>query len=88
MRYFHGKYYDNNKTAVISAILYNLRWLGVFLMVINAFPILEQGTATGLDDETAFWYTTLVIVTVCLFIFKTKYQKLVDKVTDFLDRYL
>lgn len=57
----------------------NLRWIMLAIIVGNAAPIIEKGTASGLDDETAIWSTFVVIVTVGLFVFDKKYQKTVSK---------
>lgn len=68
MRFFHAKFYDNNKLTLISVCLYNLKWLSVFVILINILPVLERGTSTGLDHETAFWGTVIVIGTLSLFV--------------------
>lgn len=85
MKFFNGKYYENNKVSLISALLYNVRWVGVFLILINFLPVLEKATSTGLDDETTFWAFVLIIVTVALFVFKKQWQSLCNRFTDFLN---
>lgn len=86
---FKGKFYENNAISYLSVLLYNLRWVGVFLIAINALPVLERATSSyGLDDETVFWGWLLVIGTVCLFIFKKRWENLCDKITDYLAEYL
>lgn len=59
--------------------LVNLRWIMVAIIAVNALPIIEQGTARGLDDETAFWSVVVLALTVGLFIFNKKYPKVLDK---------
>lgn len=51
----------------------------IVIIAINALPIIEKGTASGLDDETALWSTVVVIATIGLFVFNKKYQGLVSK---------
>lgn len=82
MGFFTGKYYEDNKLSLLSALLYNLKWLGVFIILINIFPVLESSSVYGLDDEVAFWGSLLVAGTLCLFIFKKRWQSLCDKITD------
>ena len=81
---FKGKFYENNALSYISTLLYNLKWIGVLLIVFNALTVLERATSSGLDDETVFWGWLLVITTLCLFIFKKRWQNLCDKFTDYL----
>ena len=82
MKFFTGKYYSDNKLSLLSAILYNLKWVGVFIILINIVPVLESSSAYGLNDEVAFWGTLLVVGTICLFVFKKKWESLCDKITD------
>lgn len=82
---FKGKFYENNTLCYISACLYNLKWIGIVLIGCNALPVLERATgAYGLDDETVFWGCSLVIATLCLFIFRRRWEGLCDKFTDYL----
>lgn len=86
MRFFHSKYYDNNAIALLSALLYQLKWIALLIMVANSLSVLDKATSSyGLEDETAFWYTFGLVVTVALFVFKTKWQKIADRITDFLN---
>lgn len=82
MKFFTGKYYSDNKLSLLSAFLYNLKWLGVFIILINIVPVIESSSAYGLNDEVAFWGALLVTGTVCLFVFKKKWESLCDKITD------
>lgn len=81
---FKGKFYENNFISYISTVLYNLKFIGVLLILFNVLPVLERATSFGLDDETVFWGWLLVITTLCLFIFNKRWQSLCDKFTDFL----
>ncbi len=82
MRFFNGKYYEDNKLSLLSALLYNLKWLGVFIILINIVPVLESSSVYGLDDEVAFWGVLLFAGTLCLFVFKKKWQSFCDMITD------
>lgn len=87
MKFFSGKYYKDNRLALLSAVLYNLKWILVVIIVINFLPLLERATSSyGLGDEEAFWSTLIVAVTLCLFIFNKKWQSVCDRITDALNK--
>lgn len=86
MKHLSGKYYKNNRLALLSAVLYNLKWTLVVIIVIN-LPLLDRATSSyGLGDEEAFWSTLIVAVTLCLFIFNKKWQSVCDRITDALNK--
>lgn len=86
MKFKKGKFYENNAVSYISTLLYNLKWIGVLVIGLNALPVLERATSSygRLDGETAFWGLVIVGITLCLFIFEKRWQSLCDKFTDYL----
>lgn len=86
MIFFNGKYYDDNKLSLISALLYNLKWFGAFIIIFNIGYIVESALAHGLDDEVVVWGILIGVGTVCLFIFKKKWESFSDVMTDKLTK--
>lgn len=90
MRFFKGKLYENNLLSLLSAVLYNFKWIGVAVAVLYALPFLEAATDSGgiSSDEEYLMYTFWIsfIAAVLLFKYKSKWESFCDSITDTLNK--
>lgn len=90
MKFLKGKYYDNNMLSLLSAVLYNLKWGGVLICCFTCLNALEMATdsngVSGSEEEYVYGTCLVVIVTILLFVYKIKWERICDLVIDKIEK--